>query len=189
MLDKKKLLFIENYNSNFVKLVKINKDFNENVLKTVAVLARIKKNKKKVLIFGNGGSAAIASHVSLDLTNVNGVCCQNCNDSSLITCLSNDFGYDNWVTKSMTFYHKPGDLVILISSSGNSKNMIKAAKILKKNKKNFLITFTGFSKKNTLKKLGNVNFWVNSSNYNKIENLHQYWLLLIVDLMAKFYKK
>ena len=63
--------------------------------------------------------------------------------------------------------------------------MIKAAKFLEKNK-NKLITFTGFSGKNKLSKLGNINFIVNSKSYNLIENIHQYWLLIIVDIMAKY---
>ena len=72
------------------------------------------------------------------------------------------------------------DLVILISSSGQSKNVINAAKFCKRNKIK-LVTFTGFNKNNKLKKLGVLNFWVNSKKYNFVENIHQTWLLSIVD--------
>ena len=87
----------------------------------------------------------------------------------------------------MKFYSDDGDLVILISASGNSQNMINAAKYIKKSKKT-LITLTGFDGKNLLSKYGKLNFIVRSNNYNIIENIHQYWLLLLVDLMFKFKK-
>ena len=70
--------------------------------------------------------------------------------------------------------------MIIISASGRSKNLLEAAKICKK-KKILLYTLTGMSKSNPLKKLGNINLWVNSKAYNIIENIHQIWLLSIVD--------
>ena len=100
----------------------------------------------------------------------------------MITCFSNDYGYENWVSKALDFYGDEGDLVILISSSGNSKNIINAA--IKAAEKGIgIITFTGFSKDNSLKSLGNVNFWVDSKAYNVVENTHQIWLLTICDLI------
>ena len=113
--------------------------------------------------------------------------CLNFNNAELITCFSNDFGYENWIKKVLEIHMEEKDIVILISSSGKSKNMIKAAQYIKK-KKNKLFTFTGFSKLNPLKKLGNYNLWVNSDNYNQIENLHQIWLLFIVDYLKKITK-
>ena len=75
-------------------------------------------------------------------------------------------------------------MVILISSSGMSKNVINAAKFLKKN--NFdLVTFTGFKNNNLLRKYGCVNIWVDSEVYNIIENIHQIYLLSIIDSLAK----
>ena len=71
-------------------------------------------------------------------------------------------------------------MVIIISSSGKSKNVLQAAKICKK-KKILFYTLTGFSKSNPLKKMGNINLWVNSKAYNVVENIHQIWLLSIVD--------
>ena len=122
-------------------------------------------NNNKIMIFGNGGSAAIASHFSVDLTKNAKVRCVNFNESDLITCFSNDYGYENWVKEALRFYLDNQDLVIIISSSGKSKNMINAAKFLKK-KKNKFVTFTGFDGKNSLSKYGNLNFVVNSKKYN-----------------------
>ena len=162
--------------SNLV--IKFNhKDF----YKIIKLLQKIKKNKKKVILVGNGGSAAMASHVSVDLTKTCKIRAINFNEADLLTCFSNDYGYENWVKKCIEFYADKTDLIILISSSGESKNMINAAKFAKA-KKIKLITFTGFNKSNKLKKYGNLNFWVDSKIYNHIENIHQYWLLALADL-------
>ena len=108
----------------------------------------------------------------------------NFNESSLLTCFSNDYGYENWVKRTIEFYGDKGDLIILISSSGESKNMINACKYSLKKKIHPLITFTGFKKDNTVSKLGNINFWVNSKKYNHIENTHQFLLLSLVDSLT-----
>lgn len=138
------------------------------------------KKKKKIIILGNGGSAAIASHVSVDLTKNAGIRSINFNESDLITCFSNDFGYKKVFSKSLELYADKGDVVIIVSSSGRSENILEAAHFCKKNNLK-LFTFTGFSKSNPLSKLGDINLWVNSRAYNIIENVHQIWLLSIVD--------
>ena len=138
------------------------------------------KKNKKVIIFGNGGSAAISSHVSVDLTKNAGIRSINFNEADLLTCFSNDYGYKKVFSKSLEFYADKGDVVIIISASGRSKNLLEAAKICKK-KKILLYTLTGMSKSNPLKKLGDINLWVNSKAYNVIENVHQIWLLSITD--------
>ncbi len=182
---KKVNLFIKKYNQNFLKLVDIDLKNQKKLINFYEIILKIKKNKKKIIIVGNGGSAAIASHFSVDMTKNGKVRCINFNESDLLTCFANDYGYENWVKEALKSYSDNGDLVILISSSGNSKNMVNAGKFIKK-KKNTLITFTGFNGKNLLSKYGKINFIVNSKNYNYIENAHQYLLLLIVDIVSKF---
>ena len=175
---------IKDHNNQFIKLINLNEDNINKLKKIYNFLIKIKKNKKKILIAGNGGSAAIASHFSVDLTKNGKIRCVNFNESDLLTCFSNDYGYENWIKKCIEFYSDKGDLVILISSSGESKNMIKAAKEVKK-KKLKLINLIGFKKLNKLQKFGDLNFWVNSKIYNHIENVHQYLLLLLTDLASK----
>ena len=177
--------FLENYNKKFFEISQINEDILIKIKKLYELILKIKKNKKKIIIVGNGGSAAIASHFSVDMTKNGGVRCVNFNESDLLTCFANDYGYENWVKEALKFYSDKGDLIILISASGNSRNMLNAAKFAKKNK-NKLITFTGFNGKNLLSKQGYINFNVNSKKYNFIENTHQYWLLTIVDIFYKF---
>ncbi|WP_440938085.1 SIS domain-containing protein [Candidatus Pelagibacter sp.] len=179
---KKTKSFLKNYNNEFLNVATISLDIQKKIEKIFQLILKIKKDKKKIIISGNGGSAAIASHFSVDMTKNGKVRCINFNESDLITCFSNDYGYENWIKKAINFFSDSGDLIILISSSGNSKNIINAAKFAK-SKKHKLITLSGFKGKNKLSKLGDINLIVNSNNYNLIENSHQYWLLSLVDML------
>ena len=147
-------------------------------------LNKVKKTKKKIILVGNGGSAAMSSHVSVDLTKQCGIRAINFNEADLITCFANDYGHDNWMKEAIKKYYDKGDLIILISSSGNSKNHIIAGQFCKKKKIN-LVTFTGFNGKNKLSKFGDLNFYLNSKNYNQIEMVHHVWLLMACDYITK----
>ena len=155
----------------------------DNLISLKKIIIDNAKKGKKILVFGNGGSAAIASHFTVDLTKNARVRATNFNESNLITCLSNDYGYNQWVSKAIELYMDKGDLVFFISSSGVSKNMINAVKIAKKKKARKIVSFTGFNTNNPLKKKSDLNFWVNSRAYNHVENIHQIWLLSLVDLI------
>ena len=175
--------FLKKYFNDLNTLLKTG---SEDINKLVTVSEILKKTSaagKRTLIFGNGGSSAIASHFSVDLTKNAKIKANNFNESDLITCFSNDFGYEKWVEKSIEFYADDGDTVILISASGNSPNMVNGAKKAREMKLTKIITFTGNSIDNELKKLGDINFWVDSKAYNHIENIHQILLLSIVDLI------
>ncbi len=139
--------------------------------------------RKKIIIAGNGGSAAIASHCAVDFTKSAGIRCVNFNEADLITCFANDYGYGAWLEKALEFYADSGDVVILISSSGRSPNMVNAARYAR-GKGMTLVTFTGFVANNPLKELGQLNFWVDSRAYNVIEMTHQIWLLAVCDLIV-----
>ena len=174
-------VFFSNYYFNIFE--KLNDVDTNDINKIINLLIKVNKKKNKIFIFGNGGSASIASHVSVDMTKILNFRSYNFNEANLITCFSNDYGYENWISNTINAYSKPGDLVILISSSGKSKNIINAAKLTNKKKLN-LITFSGFLKNNPLKKLGNINIWINSRNYNIIETTHQTILLSIIDYIS-----
>ncbi len=175
----------KNYFTKYLdKLSKTLINYNEeSFLKIVKIIKEIKKNNKIILV-GNGGSAAMASHVSVDLTKMCKIRAINFNEADLLTCFSNDFGYENWVREALSSYADKGDLVICISSSGESKNIIHGAKFAKKMGCK-VITLTGFDVNNKVKKIGHVNLWVDSKNYNVIEMIHHTWLLSIVDFIAK----
>jgi D-sedoheptulose 7-phosphate isomerase len=136
----------------------------------------------KLIFAGNGASAGIASHTAVDFTKQGGIRSINFNEAGLITCFANDYGYEKWVQKAIEFHAKPGDVVILISSSGKSPNIVQAAEYARSIGLT-VITFTGFAKDNPLKSHGDLNFWVDSQAYNIIECTHQIWLLAVCDLI------
>lgn len=177
------LLFIKNYLEDFSKLISPDDAIAEKLLEVYGFLKKAQKNNKKALIFGNGGSSAIASHFSVDITKNARLRCLNFNEADLITCFSNDFGFEHWVEKSIEFYGDEGDALIVISSSGISKNMINGVNAARNCKFGTVITLTGFQKDNPLSQLGDVNLWVDSKAYNFVECVHQIWLLAIVDLV------
>ena len=175
--------FVNNYLKDFASLIKPKDDVIKKIIETKDILIETKKSNNKVMIFGNGGSAAIASHVSVDLTKNAKIRTSNYNEADLITCFANDFGYEKWIEKTIDFYADNGDILILISSSGKSQNMLNACKAAKNKKMSRIITFTGHDKNNPLSKLGDINFWIDSKAYNFVENIHQIWLLAICDLI------
>jgi len=178
MKDKE---FIQAYLDRYKKSL-FETDQSELMIKMKKTLLSVKSNNNKVIIAGNGGSAAMASHVAVDFTKQGGIRTINFNEADLITCFANDYGYKHWVAKCIDFYGDKGDVVILISSSGNSINMLNASKKAKELGIK-VITFTGFDPNNPLKQEGELNFWLDSKAYNVVENTHQIWLLMICDLI------
>ena len=172
----------KNYTSQLNTL--LNQVDTELIQQTVKIIKKKIKSKSKIYLVGNGGSSSIANHVSVDFTKSAGVKSLTFNNSNLITCFANDYGHENWVTEAIKAFCSKKDLIILISSSGNSMNIINAAKYCKKNDIDF-ITLSGFSEKNKLRKMGKVNFYVKSKDYNFVEMTHHIILLNIVDLFAK----
>jgi D-sedoheptulose 7-phosphate isomerase len=182
---KKDKKFIKNY---YIKFIELLEEYNsiavyKKLIQVKEILVQKKKQNKSIFIAGNGGSSSIANHFSVDLTKNAKINCLNFNETNLITCLANDYGYENWISEAIKFYAKKNDCLILISSSGSSRNIINAAKNAKKLGIFPIITFSGHKKNNELSSLGNINFWVNSKSYNYIENIHQIWLLSLVDMI------
>lgn len=176
------LNFIKNYFKRYYSSL-FETDVAKQLIGLKDILLEIKNTGNKAIVVGNGGSAAMASHIAVDLTKQANIRAVNFNEAGLITCFSNDYGYESWVSKAIEFYIDPGDVVILISSSGSSKNIVNAAKYAKSHGYS-LITFTGFNDSNPLKQLGDLNFWVASRAYNIVENTHQIWLLLVCDMIV-----
>lgn len=159
-------------------------DVSEQLIQLKEHFLRARNVEKKVIFIGNGGSAAMASHCAVDFTKNAGVRCVNFNEADLITCFANDFGYELCFQKALEFYADPGDVVVLISSSGRSPNILRAAEYAR-SKNLFLVTFTGFSSDNPLASIGQLNFCVQSRAYNVIEMTHHIWLLAVCDLIIE----
>ena len=148
-----------------------NKSLDDTVNKIVKILRTLKIKDNKVIFIGNGGSAGIASHQAIDYWKNGDIPAINFNNSSLLTCIGNDFGYEFVFEKPIKMFGKKGDVLVAISSSGKSKNILNAVKAAKK-KGLFVITMSGFSKNNPLREMGDANFYVPSNAYGLVEICH-----------------
>jgi D-sedoheptulose 7-phosphate isomerase len=157
-------------------------DIADTIIEAKKVILATKESGGQLIFAGNGASASIANHASLDFTKQGKVRSVNFNESAFITAFSNDYGYENWIEKALGFYATAGDTLILVSCSGTSPNVVNAAKYANLHGIN-VITFTGFREDNPLKTIGDVNFWLDCRAYNIIEGIHQLWLLSICDLI------
>lgn len=136
----------------------------------------------RLLLAGNGASASIVSHAAVDFTKQAKVTSLTFNDAALITAFANDYGYENWVSKAVEKFGQPEDILICVSVSGESSNLVNAIKTAKK-RGNFIITFSGTTRNNRLFNSGDLNFFVDSAAYNIVEGIHMLWLTSIVDLI------
>jgi D-sedoheptulose 7-phosphate isomerase len=159
------------------KLIAIEEDQLE---QAVDMVKSTMADHRKVIIAGNGGSAAMSSHVAVDLTKNAGIRAINFNEADLLTCFANDYGYEHWVSQALTFYADKGDLAILISSSGSSKNILNGTTTARELGLG-IITLSGFNPDNPLRQLGDLNFYVDSRGYNIVEMVHHVWLVALVD--------
>jgi D-sedoheptulose 7-phosphate isomerase len=147
-----------------------------------SLLEEVRSRGGKVMLAGNGASASMASHFAVDFTKQAGIRTISFNDSAMITAYGNDYGYEKWVAKAIEHHADRGDLVILISSSGTSPNVVQAARTALEHGCR-LVTLTGFDADNPLRTLGEVNLWVESRSYNIVESVHSMWLGLACDLV------
>ena len=146
------------------------------------MLQDVRTGNSKVLLVANGGSAAIASHAQNDLVKACDIRAMVFTEQPLLTALANDHGYESVYDRPTELWADGGDVMIAISSSGSSKNILRAANMAK-NHSMKLITLSGFSENNELRKLGDVNFYSNSNQYGIIENVHSIITHSITDSM------
>lgn len=184
---------IKKYHENFLDLidsVKVTDKFGKkiNFFSGIEITYNIIEKKarmgRKIIFIGNGGSAAIASHMATDFLKNKGIRSLVFNDSALLTCVSNDLGYEYVFQKPLEVFSDKDDVLFSISSSGKSKNIINAAKQAKRNGC-YLVTLSGFNKLNPLRKLGDINFFVPSHKYGLVEVTHLYICHYIADMVTK----
>ena len=152
----------------------------ETALNDICSIVIEKRRQHHLYVVGNGGSAAIAAHVAIDFRNVAKFSAFTLHEPSTLTCLANDYGYENSFSLAVQTSGREGDVLIAISSSGNSPNIINAVKAAK-DRNMMVITFTGFGNDNAIRGLGDLNFWVNSNDYGVVENTHQFLLHCVSD--------
>ena len=135
-------------------------------------------NYKRIIVLGNGGSNSVASHISQDYMKFHGKKVYILSDHSMITMLTNDFGYDWAYQKFLEYYVEIDTLVIIMSSGGESENMINCLNWCEENKVSYGV-LTGFSENNTIRKNAKNSLWnyyINSDSYGVVECVHQIFL-------------
>ena len=126
---------------------------------------------RKIIFIGNGASASIASHMATDYWKIGGLRALAFNDAALLTCVSNDCGYENVFGKPIEMFADEGDMLVAISSSGKSKNILNGVHAAR-SKKAFVVTLSGFNSDNPLRSMGDINFFVPDEDYGPVEIVH-----------------
>ncbi|WP_316355818.1 SIS domain-containing protein [Candidatus Neptunichlamydia sp. REUL1] len=145
-----------------------------------AFLLQTQEKDGTVFVIGNGGSAGIASHFAIDLLNALKIPAQTLYDSNVMTCISNDFGYEQVFSRPLDLLLRPNDLLVCISSSGNSQNILNGTAIAK-SKDIPIITLSGFEPHNPLRAQGGLNFYLPIVDYGLVEMGHFFLLHTIID--------
>lgn len=168
-----------------MNLKELSKLLNKITEEQVADLKRIVDATEDIFLIGNGGSNAIASHMAVDYIKFLKKKCFVPNASDLLTMTVNDYGSADMYSQFVDYYVDPAkkQLAILISSSGNSINIVNAAA-----RCNFynlpLVLLTGFKKNNAVNSLDYSNiklkYWVDSKSYGVVEMAHHSFLHAIV---------
>lgn len=157
-------------------------DYDSAVNHTVELLLAM-DNRSKLIFIGNGGSAAIAGHSAIDYWKNGGIRSISFNDGPLLTCIGNDYGYEQVFEKPVRVFADPGDILVAVSSSGKSPNILNAVKAAKEIGCK-AITLSGFSSINPLRELGDINYYLPSDHYGLVEMGHQIILHTILDLIV-----
>lgn len=139
------------------------------------VLKKLRETDGGLYLVGNGGSASVASHAATDFMNMAKLKASTLHESSLLTCMANDYGYENAYARMISMMAGPRDVVIAISSSGKSQNIQNVVhEAIKKGAQ--VVTFSGFAADTPLRSMGSINFWIESSDYGFVEIGHQFLL-------------
>ena len=141
-------------------------------------------NSGMTYFIGNGGSAAIAMHMTTDFLKNGGLRTHSMHDPTTLTCLGNDYGYEHVFDKQLEIIASPGDVLVAISSSGNSPNIVNAVCTAKK-KSCTVITLSGFREDNPIRKMGDYNLYVPSMEYGIVESVHNAVLQQVVDTLKE----
>jgi D-sedoheptulose 7-phosphate isomerase len=155
------------------------------IIQLIKVFIKIKENHHMLYFVGNGGSAGVAIHMTSDYLKNGGICTHSMHDAATITCLGNDFGYEHIFSKQLELVANSGDVLVAVSSSGNSQNILNAVETAKE-KECSIITLSGFKKDNRLRYMGDYNIYVPSMSYGMVESIHNIILQQVVDeIMVK----
>ena len=150
-------------------------DCEKGIQKNLEMLKSLRDRCGNLFLVGNGGSAGVVSHILTDFINVNKLNARTLHESSLLSCMSNDYGYENSFSKPLSTLAREKDLLIAVSSSGRSPNIHNAVKSIKK-AGGEAITLSGFGEDNPLRSMGDLNIWLDSTSYGLVEIGHLFYL-------------
>ena len=150
-------------------------EYEKGVQKNLKMLENLRDRGGNLFLVGNGGSAAVVSHILTDFINVARLNARTLHESSLLSCMSNDYGYENSFSEPLSTLAREKDLLIAISSSGRSPNIHNAVKSIKK-AGGEAITLSGFGQDNPLRSMGDLNIWLDSDSYGLVEIGHLFYL-------------
>lgn len=168
--------FVKSYYDRFVSALR---DFDREPLSGILeVLDGVVARGATLWVAGNGGSAAISNHAVCDLTKWTYVpeksplrCVSLASNVPMLTALGNDIGFDEVFRRQLLYYVKPDDALLLVSSSGNSPNVVKACEFA--NDAGVpTIAFVGF-KGGKLREIAKHVLWIPVDNYGIVEDTHQ----------------
>lgn len=151
-------------------------------------LARCRRQGGRVMVIGNGGSQAIASHMTTDMVKSLSLPAVAFSDPSNLTCLSNDYGYDAAYAHQVALFAGEGDILIAISSSGQSANIVNAIHAAKE-RNVWVLTMTGFSPDNPVRALGDLSYYVPVHDYGYVELSHGIFSHALCDFAALAWAK
>ena len=154
--------------------------YHEGVALLVDKFSWHKKRRTQLFFIGNGGSSAIASHMTADFMKNGGMNTYSLYDNAVTTCMGNDYGYEHIFSRPLQFLMRQNDLLVAISSSGNSANIVNAIQVAKE-KDASVITLTGFKPDNKVKQMGDISVWIPCEKYGMVESIHNLILQQIVD--------
>ena len=143
--------------------------------RTVALRAA----RRTAFFVGNGASAAMASHFAADAGKNGALATHTFTDPALLTAVGNDLGYDQVFAEPLRRCAREGDMLVAISSSGRSPNVVAAAQVARE-RGVFVVTLSAMQPDNPLRALGDLNLWIAASTYGLAETAHaavlHYWM-------------
>ena len=160
----------------------INLEVDEAFSRVTELTFRVKSKGGTIYFIGNGASASMASHFSADMAKSGGVRTMVFTDPSLITAVANDVSYEDVYAEPLKWYMKSKDMVVAISSSGNSPNIVRALHQAKETG-GTVITISAMKGENAIRKLGDLNFHVPANTYGFAETAHAAILHFWMDLV------
>ena len=159
-------------------------DIDDGFARWLQYCLQLKSRKRQMFLIGNGASSSMASHFATDIIKNSGIRAMTFTDASLLTAVSNDINFEDVFAEPIRWQAKDGDMLVAISSSGNSPNIVKAIELAKK-KGLVVISLSAMSENNQIRSLGDLNFYLQAESYGLAESGHAVILHHWMDMLEE----